>query len=206
MNKFKCNKCDKEFTTKSNLNRHNNNKKNPCDQKKEPKIFQCDICLTLLASNDKLKNHKNKKKKCKPAVERLTEENNQLRNQLNFTDTDEVKQLKDQIKFLTLQLQNNDLLPINNNGLIYLIQPEELIGTNRYKFGFSNKDTLNRTKSYGVNTKYIMTYSSDKAKELESHILKLLSEKYVKIKNEYFEIDDICNVKKCILNECLNFD
>ncbi len=203
MNKFKCNKCDKEFTTKSNLNQHFK-KKIPCDKEKEKP--QCDICLQYFYDERSLKNHKNKKKKCKPAVERLTEENNQLRNQLNFTDTDEVKQLKDQIKFLTLQLQNNDLLPINNNGLIYLIQPEELIGTNRYKFGFSNKDTLNRTKSYGVNTKYIMTYSSDKAKELESHILKLLSEKYVKIKNEYFEIDDICNVKKCILNECLNFD
>ncbi len=203
MNKFKCNKCDKEFTTKSNLNQHFK-KKIPCDKEKEKP--QCDICLQYFYDERSLKYHKNKKKKCKPAVERLTKENNQLRNQLKFTGNDEVKQLKNQIKFLTLQLQNNDLLPINNNGLIYLIQPEELIGTNRYKFGFSNKDTLNRTKSYGVNTKYIMTYSSDKAKELESHILKLLSEKYVKIKNEYFEIDDICNVKKCILNECLNFD
>ena len=37
-------------------------------------------------------------------------------------------------------------------GTIYLIQPPELIGTNRYKFGMSNKNNLDRIKSYGKNT------------------------------------------------------
>ncbi len=208
MNNTKCVKCGKDFKNKYNLERHLKRQK-PCDQLKDlnKKIFKCDICLKDFSSNDRLKYHKNKKIPCKPIIEILAEENLQLKMQINNITTnnndDEVKKLKNQIENLTSKLQNNITL---NTGLIYLIQPEELIGTYRYKFGYSEECSLKRIKSYGSKVKIYLTYSSDKAKELESHILKLLSEKYVKIKNEYFEIDDICNVKKCILNECLNFD
>jgi hypothetical protein len=34
-----------------------------------------------------------------------------------------------------------------DKGIIYLIQPAELIGTNRYKIGMSNKLNLDRCKT-----------------------------------------------------------
>lgn len=40
-------------------------------------------------------------------------------------------------------------------GYIYLLQPAELVGTDRYKLGISSKDNLNRLKSYGLGTRYI---------------------------------------------------
>ncbi len=201
MSKFECHKCGKDFNLKTNLERHLNRKK-PCNIKIE---YRCERCNYIFTKKSSLDYHKNKKISCELYVEKLEKENKQLKEQITTTDNDEVKQLKNQIKFLTLQLQNNNLLPNINTGLIYLIQPEELFGTNRYKFGYSDQNNLKRVKSYGSNVKVYLTYSSDKAKELESYILELLSEKHLKIKNEYFEIDDIDDVKNFILSSCINF-
>ena len=53
-------------------------------------------------------------------------------------------------------------------GLIYLVQPAELVGTNRYKIGCSGKDDLSRILSYKKNTKYLLISSSDNYSELEN--------------------------------------
>jgi len=42
-------------------------------------------------------------------------------------------------------------------GMVYLIQPEELLLTNRYKIGCSNKKGLSRLLSYKKNARYICT-------------------------------------------------
>lgn len=46
-------------------------------------------------------------------------------------------------------------------GYIYLLQPAELVGTDRYKIGISSKDNLNRLKSYGGGTRYIFFMECD---------------------------------------------
>lgn len=40
-------------------------------------------------------------------------------------------------------------------GYIYLLQPAELVGTDRYKIGISSKNNLNRLKNYGIGTRYM---------------------------------------------------
>jgi hypothetical protein len=40
-------------------------------------------------------------------------------------------------------------------GYIYLLQPAELVGTDRYKIGISSKSNLNRLRSYGLGTRYM---------------------------------------------------
>ncbi len=209
LNNTQCPKCDKMFSTKSNLKAHFKNK-TPCDQEKIKikKEYICDRCLNSFSCNERLKYHKNKKVKCIKinSIVTITENNN-----INDKTIDanlyieEIRKLNEQINTLTTQLQNNNIIPNINTGLIYLIQPEELFGTNRYKFGYSDQNNLKRVKSYGSNVKVYLTYSSDKAKKLESYILELLSEKHLKIKNEYFEIDDIDDVKNFILSSCINF-
>jgi hypothetical protein len=54
----KCEKCNKEFKSIYNLNKHKN-KKIPCN-----KIIKCDICLTEFKRNEHLTNHLNRKNKC----------------------------------------------------------------------------------------------------------------------------------------------
>ena len=43
-----------------------------------------------------------------------------------------------------------------NKGIIYLIQPAELLGTNRYKIGCSGKNSLDRCKKgYKIGSRYL---------------------------------------------------
>ncbi len=177
LNNTQCPKCDKMFSTKSNLKAHFKNK-TPCDQEK----IKINSIVTITENNN--------------INDKTIDANLYI---------EEIRKLNEQINTLTTQLQNNNIIPNINTGLIYLIQPEELFGTNRYKFGYSDQNNLKRVKSYGSNVKVYLTYSSDKAKKLESYILELLSEKHLKIKNEYFEIDDIDDVKNFILSSCINF-
>ena len=52
-----------------------------------------------------------------------------------------------------LQLKNSLIM---NTGIIYFIQPTELIGTNRYKIGCSENTELDRVKKgYKKGTRYI---------------------------------------------------
>lgn len=47
------------------------------------------------------------------------------------------------------------IVKINSNGIIYLIQPSELVGTNRYKIGMSNNPNLDRCKTYKKGSRYL---------------------------------------------------
>ena len=47
-----------------------------------------------------------------------------------------------------------------NKGIIYFIQPKELIDTNRYKIGCSSKNTTERLKSYRKGSRLIFVFSS----------------------------------------------
>ena len=74
-NEFICYKCDKNFSTKSNLIRHYK-KKIPCDKKNN---FICNICLIQFKDNFALTRHKNKKKPCTSAIIKLEQENKLLK-------------------------------------------------------------------------------------------------------------------------------
>lgn len=73
-------------------------------------------------------------------------------------------------------------------GIIYLIQPEVLVGTNRYKIGCSTSCTLTRLRSYGKNTRCLYVVFTNKPFEIEKILIEKFNEKFNKIKgNEYFE-------------------
>jgi hypothetical protein len=40
-------------------------------------------------------------------------------------------------------------------GIVYLIQPVELVGTNRYKLGCSNKTSIQRLVAYKKNSRVL---------------------------------------------------
>jgi hypothetical protein len=76
-----------------------------------------------------------------------------------------------------------------NRGIIYLVQPAELIGTNRYKIGCSENTELDRVKKgYKKGTRYILIMECDNPFVLEKQIKKIFNENFKLIAGyEYFE-------------------
>ena len=76
-----------------------------------------------------------------------------------------------------------------NKGLIYLIQPSELVGTERYKIGMSNNPNLDRCKNgYKKGSRYICIMECIEPLILEGNIKKQFNEKFKLIAgNEYYE-------------------
>jgi hypothetical protein len=73
-------------------------------------------------------------------------------------------------------------------GILYFIQPAELVGTNRYKVGCSTKNDLSRIKAYKMGTRMIMILECNDPFIVEQKIIQTFKEKFSKIAgNEYFE-------------------
>lgn len=73
-------------------------------------------------------------------------------------------------------------------GTIYLIQPELLINTNKFKIGMSKKNDLNRLKSYHSGTRFICIMSCKNPLIIEKKIKDAFTLKYKLVAgNEYFE-------------------
>ena len=73
-------------------------------------------------------------------------------------------------------------------GLLYLIQPVELCGTNRYKIGCSSKNTLERVLSYKKGSRYLITITTELYNEIEKILIKEFNNKFTCIAGkEYFE-------------------
>lgn len=77
-------------------------------------------------------------------------------------------------------------------GILYLVQPAELVGTNRYKIGCSNKSTLERVKKgYKNGTRYLHIMECDDAMKIEKMIKKDFHKTFILIAGtEYFEGDE----------------
>lgn len=84
-----------------------------------------------------------------------------------------------------------------SKGLIYLIQPAELVETDRYKIGMSNNPNLDRCKNgYKNGSRYLCIMECDEPLILESNIKKQFNKKFKLIAgNEYYG-----GVEKDILN------
>jgi hypothetical protein len=106
----KCEKCNKEFKTKRNLNLHIN-KKIPCNR-----IIKCENCLKIFITIQNLDKHNNRKNKCIKID--LEKENIELKHKLEII---ELKLENEKLKNSIIPLPNNIQQPItniNNNTLI----------------------------------------------------------------------------------------
>lgn len=76
-------------------------------------------------------------------------------------------------------------------GILYFIQPAELVGTNRFKVGCSAQNDLSRLKSYKKGTRMIMILQCEDPFQLEQKVLVEFKNQFHKIAgNEYFEGDE----------------
>jgi len=75
-------------------------------------------------------------------------------------------------------------------GILYFIQPAELVGTNRFKVGCSTKNDLSRVKSYKAGTRMIMILQCENPFLLEQKVLTEFKQFHKIAGNEYFEGDE----------------
>ena len=87
-----------------------------------------------------------------------------------------------------------------SRGIIYFIQPSELVGTNRYKIGCSRSPDLDRCKNgYKKGSRYIFIMECIDPLVLEKNIINEFNKLFKLIAgNEYFEGDEIV-MKKTFL-------
>ncbi len=87
---------------------------------------------------------------------------------------------------------NSFIIKIMNKGLIYLIQPEHLIGLNRFKIGFSaSTDPTNITFRNSKKTRYLAIMECYDARSLVEEIKEILADKFTVCgKSDYFEGDE----------------
>lgn len=95
-----------------------------------------------------------------------------------------------------------------NKGIIYLIQPAELVGTERYKIGMSNNPNLDRCKNgYKNGSRYICIMECNEPSILEGNIKNIFNKKFKLIAgNEYYEGNekDILNAFNILVMEYNN--
>jgi hypothetical protein len=90
------------------------------------------------------------------------------------------------------------------NGIIYLIQPAELTGTNRYKIGCSSNSSLKRLKSYREGSQYICISECKEPFILERKIKKIFNDKFkLTAGYEFFE-GCLYDMKKVFLETILS--
>jgi hypothetical protein len=194
MVKYECNACNKEFTTNYGLNKHIN-KKIPCILPNQSKTsrFNCNECNHSFTTNQSLKIHikntcqiiKNREKKdieniaMQTQIDKLTDTVNELKLALNAQKTE--------IIYVPKIIESTDI----TTGIIYLIQPEELLKTNRYKIGCSTKSGLSRIYAYKKNSRYLYIAECINPSILETNIKNAFNNKYTLIAGkEYFEGDE----------------
>tara|TARA_R110002126_G_C10241103_1_gene481039 strand:+ start:69 stop:665 length:597 start_codon:yes stop_codon:yes gene_type:complete len=79
----------------------------------------------------------------------------------------------------------------NKSGIIYLIQPCELVETKRYKVGMSKNTSLDRVKNgYKKGSRYLCIMEVKNPVQVEKNIIKVFNETYKIIAGkEYYQID-----------------
>jgi hypothetical protein len=81
-------------------------------------------------------------------------------------------------------------------GLLYLLQPSELIGTNRYKIGCSADSSLKRIQSYRKGTRYLHICETEYPYEHEKILKEIFNDNFTLIAGaEYFEGDEATMIK-----------
>jgi T5orf172 domain-containing protein len=214
-----CEKCNIEFKSVRNLNLHIN-KKIPCDR-----IIKCNNCLKIFKLLSHLTNHLNRKNKCiKIDFEKEIKELKHNKEILELTYKNEILELKlenDKLKLnkeiiklyeskqhLNIEVNNSIIKTIkiiNELGIIYLLQPAELVGINRFKIGISNANNLKRCNSYKNGTRYLCIFECNNPLKLEQ----IIKNEFNKIFNliagkEYFEGNEN-EIKKLFIQLFINY-
>lgn len=174
-NKNICTKCNKTFARRWNLTEHSKRCKGFIDK------FSCQYCNKAFThEKSRFKHFKTckTKKECEERKEKEEEEKKE----------DEENTI---IKTITFEMNKNKVSTNIKKGIVYLVQPEELIGTNRYKVGCSSKASIERLKTYKKGSHCILVAKCKEPFIVEKEIIKEFNKSFNVIAgNEYYEGDE----------------
>jgi hypothetical protein len=86
---------------------------------------------------------------------------------------------------------------INDKGLLYLIQPAELVGTQRYKIGYSkNNDITKFRKDYKKGSRFLDIYEYDRAPLLVREIRNNFNNKFKLVAGRTYYEGNETDIKK----------
>ncbi len=89
---------------------------------------------------------------------------------------------------------------------VYLVQPVELLDTNRFKVGMSSLNNLSRVRSYKKGTRCLFICECEHALEVERTIIKEFNQNYKLIGGrEYFEVKDEAEMVNRFMNIVANY-
>ena len=173
-----CNKCNKSFSANWYLKKHKETCKGIIDK------FSCEYCNKQFSHKDSRYKHIKTCKKKKEYDEKKKEtESNIVINETTNSTIDE---------------------PCNDNkpkkGIVYFIQPSELVGTDRYKVGCSSNNSLERLKSYRKGTRIIAVLDSYNPFQLEKIIKSEFNNTFTLISGTEFFIGNESDMKKTFIN------
>lgn len=81
---------------------------------------------------------------------------------------------------------------MTSKGIVYFVQPAELVGTSRYKIGCSGEPTLKRCLNYLSGTRYICVMECSDPLAVETELKAQFAERYKRIAGkEWFEGDEL---------------
>jgi hypothetical protein len=87
-----------------------------------------------------------------------------------------------------IDLFESAYLVVKRMGLLYFIQPAELVGTTRYKIGRSSKNDLSRLRAYRVGTRMILVMECDNDVEIEEKLIAAFNGLFPRVAGkEWFE-------------------
>jgi hypothetical protein len=178
ISKHTCNKCNKSFSANWYLKIHKEKCKGIIDK------FSCEYCNKQFSHKDSRYKHIKTCKKKKEYDEKKKEtESNIVINETTNSTIDE---------------------PCNDNkpkkGIVYFIQPHELVGTDRYKVGCSSNNSLERLKSYRKGTRIIAVLDSYNPFQLEKIIKSEFNNTFTLISGTEFFIGNESDMKKTFIN------
>jgi hypothetical protein len=130
--------------------------------------------------------------------------NNNINNHNNHSNNNNINTHSNPITYNNLPIINNPIPPFitqhPHSGILYLVQPAELIGTQRFKIGCSQQHKLYRlTNGYKIGTKYLCIMESPHVRKIEHEIKSIFNHKFILIAGtEYFEGDQSLMLKTFI--------
>lgn len=144
---------------------------------------RCEYC------GRKMKNLKNKRNHMANCKHRLLETQDE---EYKITHKIENKTIEETIEETTEETAYETAYePTTSPGIVYLVQPGNLKGTNRYKFGCSKSQTFRRCNGYGLETKVVLVLKVDDPHKAETFILREICKKYKPYYgNEWFAGDE----------------
>ena len=195
----KCQYCNKDFSTKYNLKRHNNicnNENNICNNK-----FKCEYCESIFSRKYLVTRHyaNCNIKELKDKIKLLENQINDLNNKLTKYENNEINISEDDLKVDSLSLY--DILDYGNSFAIYICDNSSILKK------ILIKDKKKKIIEYTIhNNKY-----RDKGmfliffiiKNFKDKIINIISDKYKNIDENNEHIRRIFNIKNIEINEIL---